>query len=161
MEDTFTKFSRLYFYIAALFLAVPVLIALIIGIFYGFFSIFASKPFDVIYQLCIVALPPALFAAVYYIFIRRTKHHPSKVVKIISQVLFILAFCCCVVVLLTDLIDYFKSKYSSYEVANFKSFSIAFLAGNVALLFIIAMLQAFTTKKEEDWLEKRRRKGLE
>ncbi len=161
MEDRFTKFSKLYFLVAGIFLAVPVTIAILVGIFYGFFSIFASKPVDVVYQLIIVCIPPALFAAVYYIFIKRTKSHPSKAVKIISQVLFVLAFCTCFAVLLVDIIDYFKSKYKNYEIANFKSFSIAFLAGNVALLFIIAIVQAFTSAKEEDWMEKRKRKNLE
>jgi hypothetical protein len=30
------------------------------------------------------------------------------------------------------------------------------MAGNVAMLFIIAIVQAFTTKKEVDWMDKYR-----
>jgi hypothetical protein len=32
-----------------------------------------------------------------------------------------------------------------------------FLAGNIGLLFLLAILQAFTTNKEEDWMDKRRK----
>jgi hypothetical protein len=30
------------------------------------------------------------------------------------------------------------------------------MAGNVAALFLIAIVQAFTTKKELDWMERKR-----
>ena len=161
MDDRFTKYSKLYFLIFGLFLAVPVVIALFIGFFYGFFKIFASRPLDIFYELLIVAIPPALFAAVYYIFIKRTKTHPSKPVKIISQVLFLIAFLICLVILVTDLLHYFKLTNGAYDIGYFKSYSLAFMAGNVALLFIIALAQAFTTDKEEDWMEKRRKKDKE
>lgn len=158
MDDRFTKYSKLYALIFALFLAVPVMIALFIGFFYGFFKIFASRPLDIFYELLVVAIPPALFAAVYYIFFKRTKQHPSKPVKAVSQVLFIIAFCICLVVLVTDLLHYFKLKSGAYDIGQFNSYSLAFMAGNIALLFVIALVQAFTTNKEEDWLEKRKKR---
>lgn len=158
MDDRFTKYSKLYILIFGLFLAVPVIIALFIGFFYGFFKIFASHPLDVFYELVVVVIPPALFAAVYYIFFKRTKQHPSKPVKLLSQGLFIIAFGICAVVLVTDLLHYFKLPNGTYDISSFNSYSLAFMAGNIALLFIVALTQAFTTNKEEDWLEKRRRK---
>ncbi|MFN8252608.1 MAG: hypothetical protein U0V75_12080 [Ferruginibacter sp.] len=158
MEDRFTKYSKLYFLVFGLFLAVPVIVALFIGFFYGFFKVFASHPVDVFYELVVVALPPALFAAVYYIFISRTKKHPSCPVKIISQLLFVLAFCVCMVVLVADLWYYFKLTAGTYDIGYFSSYSIAFLAGNIALLFIIALIQAFTAGKEDDWMEKRKKR---
>lgn len=158
MDDRFTKFSKLYFLVFGLFLAVPVVIALLIGFFYGFFKVFASHPLDVFYELVVVVIPPALFGAVYYIFFSRTKMHPSRFVKIISQLLFILAFCVCMLVLVTDLLYYFKLTAGTYDIGYFSSYSIAFLAGNIALLFIIALLQAFTTGKEDDWMEKRNKR---
>jgi hypothetical protein len=158
MEDRFIKYSKLYFLIFGLFLAVPVFTALLVGFFYGFFKIFASRPLDIFYELVIIVIPPALFAAVYYIFIKRTKNHPSRPVKIISQCLFIIAFCICLIILVLDLTGYFKLTYGGYDISHFKSYSLPFMAGNIALMFIIALLQAFTTNKEEDWLEKRKRK---
>ncbi len=156
MEDRFTKYSKLYFLIFGLFLCVPVFFSLFIAFFYGFFKIFASRPLDIFYELVVLVIPAALFAAVYYIFIRRTKTHPAKVVKIISQVLMMIAFCICLVLLVADLVHYFKIKGASYEISDFYSYSLAFLAGNIALLFIIALVQAFTTPKEEDWIQKRK-----
>lgn len=158
MEDRFTKYSKLYFLIAGAFLLVQLVIALIIGFFYGFLKIFASHPLDVFYELLVMGLPPALFAGVYYIFIRRTKKHPSKPVKIISQVLMIGALIVCLLVLIADMLNYFKLTLSTYEIRSFISYSLAFMAGNIALMFIIALIQAFTTPKEEDWVAKRRRK---
>ncbi len=158
MDDRFTKFSKLYFLIFGLFLSVPVITALIIGFFYGFFKIFASRPLDVFYELLVLVIPAALFGAVYYIFISRTKKHPSKPVKVISQVLFIIAFCTCAVVLVLDLLHYFKLNFGTYDVGFFYSYSQAFLAGNIALLFVLAIAQAFSTPREEDWQEKRKRR---
>lgn len=158
MDDRFTKFSKLYFLIFGLFLSVPVITALIIGFFYGFFKIFASRPLDVFYELLVLVIPAALFGAVYYIFISRTKKHPSIPVKVISQVLFIIAFCTCAVVLVLDLLHYFKLTFGTYDVSFFYSYSQAFLAGNIALLFILAIVQAFSTPREEDWQEKRKRR---
>ncbi len=158
MDDRFTKYSKLYVLVFGLFLAVPVTIALFIGFFYGFFKVFASRPLDIFYELVVVVIPPALFGAVYYIFIKRTKKHPAKIVKIISQLLFIIAFCICAVVLVNDLLHYFKLTAGTYDIGYFNSYSLAFMAGNIALLFIIALVQAFTTEKEEDWIEKRKKR---
>ncbi len=155
MEDRFTKFSKLYFYIFLLFLAVPVCIALVIVFGYGFSKLVSSKPFDIIYELLIMVMPAALFSTVYYIFFKRTKYHTAPVVKIISQLLFIAGFCTCVVIVTTDIMAYIKKSHQ--DITNYKSFTLWFLAGNVALLFFIAIIQALTTKKEEDWLTKRKK----
>lgn len=161
MEDRFTKYSRLYFLIVGAFLFVQLLLALIIAFFYGFLKIFASHPLDVFYELLVMALPAALFTGVYFIFIRRSKKHPSKTVKIISQVLMIAAIITCPVILLLDIMDYLKLTFSTYEIRNFRSYSLAFMAGNIALMFIVSLLQAFTTPKEEDWVTKHKRRQQE
>jgi len=155
MEDRFVKYSKLYFLIFLLFLSVPVILGLAIGIGYGFSKLISSKPIDLIYQLLIIALPSSVFATVYYIFFKRTGNHPSAVVKLISRIVFILGFCICLFVLITDFIKFFEHPVFGTE--GYYNFSLLFLAGNVAALFIMAILQAFTTKKEEDWMEKRKR----
>lgn len=158
MENRFTKYSKLYFLIVGTFLFVQLMIALIISLFYGVFKIIASRPLDIFYELVVMAIPPALFAGVYYIFIRRTKKHPSKLVKVISQTLMMLAFCICIAVLVADVMHYTSLKFGSTSISQFKSYSQAFMAGNIALMFIIAIMQAFTTPKEEDWIAKRKRR---
>ena len=153
MDDRFTKFSKLYFLIFLLFLSVPVIFGVVMGIFYGFASLVSSRPVDIFFEMAIIAMPPTIFVTVYFIFIKRTKNHPSAPVKIISQILFLLGFCCAITVLVLDIIYFFKQ--GRHDVTDYTSYSLAFLAGNIALLFLIAIMQAFTTKKEEDWMEKR------
>jgi predicted neutral ceramidase superfamily lipid hydrolase len=140
-----------------LFLSVPVIISLLVGIFYGFSKLISSRPVDIIFELMIIAIPPAIFSSAYFIFSKRTKTHPSALVRGISQSLFAIGICSSAVVLALSLITYFAKGYNG--VTDYKSYSLAFVAGNIAALFIIAIMQAFTTKKEEDWLEKRKRTG--
>ena len=158
MEDRFTKYSKLYFLIFLMFLSIPVIFGLVVGTMYGFSKLVSSKPIDIMYELLVIAIPPAIFATVYYIFIKRTKKHPSAIVKAISQILFIIGFCCCVLVLVMDILDYFNK--GIHDVTDYRSFNLLFLAGNIGALFLIAILQAFTTKKEVDWIEKRKQKDL-
>jgi hypothetical protein len=155
MEDRFVKYSKLYFLIFLLFLSVPVLLGLAIGIGYGFSKLISSRPVDLLYQLLVIALPSSVFATVYYIFFKRTKVHPSATVRIISKIVFLLGFCICLTVLIIDFINFFKNPVFGTE--GYRNFSLPFLAGNVAALFIIAILQAFTTNKEVDWMEKRKK----
>ncbi len=157
MDDRFTKYSKLYFLIFLLFLAVPVTFGLVIGVLYGFSTLISSKPVDIIFELAVISIPPAIFATVYYIFIKRTKNHPTVAVKIISQCLFIIGFCSSLVILVLDMIYYFKK--GRHDITDYTSFSLVFLAGNIVTLFLIAVVQAFTTTKEENWIEKRKKAG--
>ena len=159
MEDRFVKYSKLYFLIFLLFISVPVILGVAIAIAYGFSKLISSRPVDLLYQLLIIALPSSVFATVYYIFFKRTKTHPSAAVRLISRIVFILGFCTCLFVLIIDFMKFFKNPVFGTE--GYRNFSLAFLAGNVATLFIIAILQAFTTNKEEDWMEKRKKAGID
>lgn len=154
MEDKFVRYSSLYLLVLLLFLAVPVTIGLIFGAFYGFAKLTSSGPGDVVYSLVIICLPSALFTAVYYIFFRRTGRHPSPLVRYISRTWFILAAAICIFFLALDIIGYFR--VHSFDISGYYCFSLAFMAGNIGGLFLIAIMQAFTTEKEKDWLEKRK-----
>jgi hypothetical protein len=155
MDDRFTKFSKLYFLVFLLFLSVPVAFSLVMSVFYGFSKLISSHLVDIIFELVVITIPAAVFSSAYYIFSKRTKTHPSAAVRVTSQIVFWVGIGCSVAVLVISIIDYFKSGY--HNITDYISFSLAFLAGNVAALFLIAILQALTTKKEEDWMEKRNR----
>ena len=157
MEDRFIKYTKLYVLIFLLFLSIPVIIALIMGVLYGFARLISSRPTTIIYELAIISLPAAIFTTVYYIFFKRTKSHPSAIVRIISKGIFIIGICICLLVLATDYKSFFDNPVFGTE--GYRGFTLLFLAGNIATLFIIAIIQAFTTNKEEDWLEKRKRTG--
>lgn len=155
MDDRFTKFSKLYLLVFLLFLSVPVVFSLVMSVFYGFSKLISSRPVDIIFELVVITIPAAVFSSAYYIFSKRTKTHPSAAVRVISQIVFWVGICSSIAVLVISIIGYFKNGY--HNITDYVSFSLAFLAGNVAALFLIAILQALTTKKEEDWMEKRNR----
>ena len=151
MEDKFIRYSKLYFLIFLLFLSIPVIIGLIIATFYGFSKVLSIAPMDVVFELLIMSIPCAIFASAYYIFFKRTKFHPSAVVRIISRTLFAIGFCLALVFLVLDFITYFQKPI---DVGDYHSFNMWYLAGNIGGLFIIAIMQAFTTQKEKDWMER-------
>lgn len=152
MDDRFIKYIKLYAIIFLLFLCIPITIAALLGAFYGFSKLLFSRPADIVFYLFILSLPVTVFGTVYYIFFRRTKNHPSKAVRIISYFLFIAATAISIFFFVKDLNIFFNKKYDS--IAYYNSFTLSFLAGNIALLFIIAIVQAFSTGKEKDWMER-------
>ena len=154
MEDRFIKYSKLYALIFLLFLCVPVLLGLIIATFYGISKIVSSTVADISFGLGVVSLTPAVFMSVYFIFFKRTKKHPAKTIKIISQIIFVTGFLISLVVLVFDMISFF-TKFNT-DITGYYGLSLTYLAGNVAILFIIAIVQAFTTNKEVDWMDRER-----
>lgn len=158
MEDRFLKYSKLYILLFLSFLSIPVVIALLMGIFYGFSKIISSSVVDFLFELLIISLPAAVFCTAYFIFIKRTRHHPVAAVRIISMLFFAGALACNILFLFLDIISFFKHRVT--DVGDSRCFGIFFLAGNIAGLFLIAIVQAFTTQQEEDWLEKRKEKDI-
>ena len=154
MEDRFIKYSKLYALIFLLFLCVPVLLGLIIAAFYGISKIVSSTVADISFGLGVVSLAPAVFMSVYYIFFKRTKKHPAKAIKIISQIIFVTGFLISLVVLVFDMVSFF-TKFNT-DITGYHGLSLTYLAGNVAILFLIAIVQAFTTNKEVDWMDRER-----
>ncbi len=151
-EDKFVKYTKLYILIFLLFLSIPVLFGLVMASLYQFSKLISSRPVDMFFELVVMAMPIAIFETAYIIFFRRTKRHPSQIVRGISYLLFIIALCGCTLVLVLDMYSFFTTK--GHVVTDYYSFSLLCLAGNIALLFIIALLQAFTTAKEKDWMDR-------
>jgi hypothetical protein len=150
MEDRFAKYSKLYLLIFLLFLCVPVFFGLVIAAFYGISKLVSSTVADIAFGLGVVSLAPAIFMSVYYIFFKRTKKHPAK----ISQIIFVAGFLISLVVLVFDMISFF-TKFKT-DITGYYGLSLTYLAGNTALLFFIAIVQAFTTNKEVDWMDRER-----
>jgi hypothetical protein len=99
-------------------------------------------------------LAPAVFMSVYFIFFKRTKNHPVAAVRIISKIFFVAGFLISLAVLVYDMRSFF-TKYST-DIAGYMGLSLTYLAGNVAMLFLIAIIQALTTSKEVDWMDRNR-----
>ena len=94
----------------------------------------------------------------YSIFFKRTGSHPSTIVKYISWVLFIAGIGISLYFLITDLLLYFK--IHDRNVTNYECFGKWYLAGNVAAIFLIGVMQAFSTSKEKDWMEKVKERSI-
>lgn len=154
MEDRFTKYSKLYVLIFLLFLSVPVILGLIIAVFYGFSKLISSSVADVAFGLCMVTLAPAILSSVYVIFFKRSKSHPVAAVKILSQIIFVAGIAISAAVLIRDMIAFF-TKFN-IDIDGYYGLGLAYLASNVGVLFFIAIIQAFTTKKEVDWMDRKR-----
>jgi len=154
MEDRFLKYSKLYALIFLLFLSVPVLIGLLIFAGWGVSKTVSSAWADVLFGLGIVAMPSALFLTVYLIFFRRTRAHPETGVRYLSFVFFALGAVFSIYALVSDLLVFFRSY--SIDIGSYTSYSLLYMAGNIASLFFIALLQALTTRKEADWFDKHR-----
>lgn len=153
MEDRFLKYSKLYILIFLLFLAVPVILGVLVAVFWGISKVVSSNAADLIFGLGMVTLLPALFASVYVVFFKRTKQHPSAIVRGISYTFFVLGIVCSLTVLVTDIITFF-SRYE-IDITAYRCFTLAYLAGNVGLIFLIGIIQAFTTQKEVDWMDRK------
>jgi hypothetical protein len=152
MEDRFIKYSKLYALIFLMFLAVPVILGIIVAAFYGISKLVSSSVVDIVFGLGVVTMAPALFSAVYVIFFKRTTKHPVAAVRIISKVLFVTGILIGVFVLVADMITFF-TKFQ-IDITGYKCFSLAYMAGNVGGLFLIAIIQAFTSSREIDWMDR-------
>jgi hypothetical protein len=153
MEDRFLKYSKLYILIFLLFLALPVILGLLVVTFYGVSKLVSSNVVDVIFGLGVITLAPALFSSVYVIFFKRTKLHPVAVIRIISRVLFVIGIICSISILVIDMITFFRK--FEIDISAYHCFSLAYLAGNVGGIFLVGIIQAFTTPKEVDWMDRK------
>jgi len=156
MDDKFVKYSKLYVLIFLAFLAVPVAFGMVVGSLYGFSKLISSRPVDMFFELLVVAVPAAIFCTAYFIFFKRTKKHPSQTVRGISYLFFIIGIGACLYFLVLDIISFFTLR--GHTITDYKCFHQFFLAGNIGGLFLIAILQALSTEKETDWMEKAGRK---
>lgn len=154
MEDRFIKYSKLYALIFLMFLSVPVILAILVAAFYGLSKLVSSSIVDISFGLCVITLAPALFSSVYVIFFKRTAKHPVAWVRIFSKILFVAGIAISAYVLVTDMILFF-TKFD-IDISAYRCFSLPYMAGNVASLFLIAIIQAFSTSKEVDWMDRKK-----
>ncbi|MEI2750179.1 MAG: hypothetical protein V9E88_15640 [Ferruginibacter sp.] len=153
MEDQQGKYLRLFGTMFFVFIGFIVSILLVLTGLRFFFGLFKFIPwFTYIYIVFILLVPSALFISVYLIYFKRSKFHPSKSVRIISNVFFITALACWAFCLGRDMITFFQKGYT--DIGRYFSYNMIFLVANVAGIFLIGVLQALTTAKEKDWMER-------
>lgn len=155
MEDKFAKYLQLS---NRLIITLIAFVAALIAIMYGLklaFGLLDSLPWFVyLFTLFIVMVPTLIFITIFLVYFSRTKKHPSAVVRYLSWSLFIAALAAWFYFLVTDLITFIKT--GSQQIGNYHSYSVMFLAGSVAMIFIVGIIQALSMPKEKDWIEKRK-----
>ena len=153
MEDRFEKYIRLFsslFFLVTGFIITIILLILLIRLFFGLLSYIPWITY--IYMGFIILVPAALFIPAYTVYFRRTFSHPVKIVKVISYAVFTIAIGAWSVFLVMDMASFFKHAYTA--IGMYKSYDMIFLASNVACFFLIGVLQALTSEKETDWMER-------
>ncbi|RYY66633.1 MAG: hypothetical protein EOO13_15535 [Chitinophagaceae bacterium] len=160
MEDKFAKYLQLT---NRLVIILVVFVAALLLVLFGLrlaFGLLDSMPwFRYLFILFIIMMPTLLFITVFLVYFSRTKKHPSAFVRYLSWGLFVIALVTWFYFLVTDMITFFKT--GSQEIGSYHSYSVVFLAGSVALIFIVGIIQAMSLAKEKDWMEKRKeRLGL-
>ncbi len=157
MQNRFDKYIQLGINLFLTLLAfVFVLILLLLGFKYLFQILDAIPWFVMLYVLLIISVPALLFLTVFIIFFKRTLRHPSAAARYVSYFIFSVALLCWGLAYGFDLYTFFKT--GSRNIGDYYSYNIFLLVGSVALIFLVGILQAFTTAKEIDWVEKRREK---
>jgi hypothetical protein len=154
MEDRFGKYLRLFgsifFFVIGAILAF-ILLLLCIRLFFGLMSYIPWITY--VYMIFIILVPSTLFITCFIFYFKRTFTHPNKPVRWISFAIFSAALIAWPVVLVLDIMIFYKHAYSS--IGMYYSYDMIFLAANVVSFFLVGVMQAFTTKKEVDWMERR------
>ncbi len=155
MEDRFAKYLQLSFglFVSILGFLVAVVL-LLLGFKYAFRLLDYIPWFVYLFVIFIIIVPASLFGTIFTIYFKRTKAHPSAAVRVISQGFFAVALLCWAAAFVMDMITFFKT--GAREVSSYYSYNIFLLTASVAGIFIIGVMQALTSEKEKDWMEKRR-----
>ena len=154
MEDRFSKYLRLFgsiFFLVIGFILAFVLLLLGIKLLFGLMSYIPW--FTYVYMSFIILVPSALFITCYTIYFKRTFTHPNKPIRWISYALFSAALIAWIIFLVMDITIFYKHAYTT--IGMYYSYDMIFLISNVACFFLVGVMQAFTTAKEKDWMERR------
>jgi hypothetical protein len=153
MEDQSGKYFRLMGTLFLSFVAFILALGLILLGLRFIFGLLNQIPwFAYLYMGLLIFLPVALFGSIFLIYFKRTKYHPSKIIRGISYSIFTTFLLAWAIFFVLDLRTFFTR--FSFEISKYHSYEMIFLIANVAAIFLIGVMQALSTEKEKDWMEK-------
>jgi len=153
MDTREDKYIGLILRLIALVLGFLLVLVLFFLLMRGIFGLLKYVPWlTYLYMSGIILLPFCLFTGVYLVYWRRTKRHPSAVVKFISYGIFSAALAGWAYCLYSDVGTFFTHAYNSID--KYISYNMFILAGNVFAIFLVGIIQALTSEKEKDWLQR-------
>jgi len=133
-----------------------ILLFLAIRLVFGFVN--ELSWFTYVFSVFVLSVPAAIFITAFTIFFFRTKKHPSGSVRIFSTILFGLFLCAWAVFYVLDIIAFFKTGQT--QIVETKSWDMIFITASISCLFVVGIMQALSTPKEEDWLERNKRRNI-
>ncbi len=107
------------------------------------------------YSLLVLSVPPAIIISAFMILLWRTRTHAYGIARLLSYILISACLFSWITVFVTDVIAFFQKP--GYDVMDYNSWGLLFIAGSVGTLFLVGILQALSTPREEDWLERHNR----
>jgi hypothetical protein len=153
MQDNLEKYLQLLGLILLSVAGFLIAFVLLLLGFRGLFGLFSYVPWiAVVYKFCLMCIPFMVFMAAYVIFFRRNRLHPAAWVRFTSALIFTIAIGSWIFALSKDMYNF--SAKGTFTVEGYLSFNMFFLAGHVATIFLTGILQALTTAKEPDWMDR-------
>lgn len=149
--EKFIKLAGLLFITAVGIILVGGLILFLFRLLFGALDSFSW--FSQFFLFCMLLLPGSMLLGIYYIFYTKTAKHPSVTVKRISRLFFLLSGLTAIGVMGFDVVKFFTTQATDTD--KYYSYNLLFLVCNGALIFLIGILQALTTEKEKNWMERR------
>lgn len=155
MPDKFEKYLQLSNRLILVFAGFVVsMLLLLLGLRFLFGLLDSIPWFVYLFTLFIIIVPSAIFICLIAISVSRVKLHPKKGIRILAYTLNTLALLAWIYFLLADLVHFFKT--GDAQINPYHSYAVINLAGSVALIFLLGIIQALSTEKEKDWMEKRK-----
>ena len=105
-----------------------------------------------VYMVIIIVVPATLFITIFLIFFARTKKFNPKYLRYIFLSLFILLIATWAIVFVTDIYNFIK--FEKTDIKDYLSFNMYLLFGNVAIIFLIGIIQALSAPKRQEWSDK-------
>lgn len=159
MEDRYSKYIQLSFGLFFTMLAfILSLLLLLLGLRLIFGLLDQLPWFVYLFTLFILLVPSVLFFTVYIIYCKRTTKHPSVIIRNISFLVFIIALLLWAIFFVWDMIIFFKT--GARAINRYHTYNLLFLSANVFTIFFIGVLQALSTEKEKDWINRNREEEI-
>lgn len=154
MEDTLSKYIRLFAFLLLTAIGVIALLALLLMLLKAFYGIVDSfSAFTYAYKLLIMSLPMIILTSAFVVFIQRVSFHPVRWVRFISRLLSMAVIGMMAYFYVLDLISFYHNQANT-PASVYSSYDLTFLTISIGTLFLLGVLQALTLPTEKDWMER-------
>lgn len=153
MQSTLNKYASILLGVFLTVAGMLLFVALLVLLLRFAMGLLDQVPyFSLVFMLFTILVPFTVFTFAYIIFWKRTARHPNKSTRLFSYIIFAIAVAAWLYFVGTDLYRFFTYGFDS--IGKYISFNMWVLAGSVAGLYLVGMIQALSQPKQADWLDK-------